>query len=521
MKAPMRNILLLLLLTLAPALLADSADLQFTSFNTTKNVLQASERFTVTMRWRNNGPDAATGVVVTVGSGSGAFVTTGSGTSGWPCEPTFGNEGFACRGTLAVGHEAEMVVTMLAPSRGGSWTLRANIAATTPDPQPGNNSAQSVLELVGRPATSQSDLKIVPASQSFDAAKGARITIPLVVRNDGEPAEDVMVSLAFEPQTLIPIGASGSGWTCFNATHSPWLVLCSRPELRVGIEAPILVDVPALPQHDAVYRFHARVVAEGIHDAVPGNELATATVRVGSPVTYSRLLIPLIPNQTPGANNALWKAETMLLIRSDTQIGLSPELCDFIQVCSPVIQHWPLRKPFELQAMFSDDRGGMFLYTRTDDMPKLDANSRVYDLARLEETAGSEIPIPRESDFVATTISLLGIPVAPQYRHTLRVYDFDGSAGARVVVRVYANGEETPRANTIQTLTLSPRARRFTEHQLPTHPAYLQIDPAQLLSLADVTSLRVDVEPLDGSKIWAFVSLTNNDTHHVTTFSAQ
>ncbi|HEX2061185.1 MAG TPA: hypothetical protein VHK90_10625, partial [Thermoanaerobaculia bacterium] len=383
----MRKIVLLLLLTLAPALFAQSADLQFTAFSTTKTVLQASERLTVNMRWRNNGPDTANDVVVTVGSGSGAFVTTGSGTSGWPCEPTFGNEGFACRGTLAAGNEAEMVVTMLAPSRGGSWTLRANIAASTHDPQPGNNTAQTILELVGRPVTEQGDLRIAPLTQTIDAARGARITIPLTVT--GEGAEDVIVSLGFEPQSLIPITASGNGWTCFNATHSPWLVLCSRPELRVGVEAPILVDVPALPQQDAVYRFHARVVAEGTHDAVPGNELATATVRVGSPVTYSRLLIPLIPNQTPGANNALWKAETMLLIRSDTQIELRPGQCDFFQVCSPVIENWPLRKPFELEARFPDDRGGMFLYTRTEDMAKLDANSRVYDLARLEQTAGS------------------------------------------------------------------------------------------------------------------------------------
>lgn len=50
----------------------------------------------------------------------------------------------------------------------------------------------------------------------------------------------------------------------------------------------------------------------------------------------------------------------------------------------------------------------------------------------------------------------------------------------------------------------------------------LQIDPAQLANLDGADMMRVDVEPLTpGIKIWAFVSVTDNDTHHVTTFSAQ
>jgi hypothetical protein len=70
----------------------------------------------------------------------------------------------------------------------------------------------------------------------------------------------------------------------------------------------------------------------------------------------------------------------------------------------------------------------------------------VWDLSRAAETAGSEIPIVRENRFTTGTIALLGIPVAPHYRHTLRVYDFDGHTGSRVAIRVYANDELDPRA---------------------------------------------------------------------------
>jgi hypothetical protein len=124
----------------------------------------------------------------------------------------------------------------------------------------------------------------------------------------------------------------------------------------------------------------------------------------------------------------------------------------------------------------------------------------------------------REHEFVSHTISLLGIPVAPQYRHTLRVYDFDGRGGAQVAIRIYANDETVPRASVVRALT-HPDAPQPTR---PYHPGYLQLDLGQVLSLTGIDSLRVDVEPIDaGLRLWSFVSVTNNDTHHVTTFSAQ
>jgi hypothetical protein len=42
------------------------------------------------------------------------------------------------------------------------------------------------------------------------------------------------------------------------------------------------------------------------------------------------------------------------------------------------------------------------------------------------------------------------------------------------------------------------------------------------MSLQGIDTLRVDVRPItEGTRIWSFVSVTNNETHHVTTFSAQ
>ena len=56
----------------------------------------------------------------------------------------------------------------------------------------------------------------------------------------------------------------------------------------------------------------------------------------------------------------------------------------------------------------------------------------------------------------------------------------------------------------------------------PVQPATIQLEIGQLLALGGIDTLRVDVEPLDPTvRLWSFVSVTNNDTHHVTTFSSR
>jgi hypothetical protein len=90
-----------------------------------------------------------------------------------------------------------------------------------------------------------------------------------------------------------------------------------------------------------------------------------------------------------------------------------------------------------------------------------------------------------------------------------------------VAIRVYANDETEPRAHVVRTLSVQT-GETVTDASLPLVPAYLQLDPGTLGSLEGASTIRVEVEPLDaGLRLWSFVSVTNNQTHHVTTFSAQ
>jgi hypothetical protein len=500
---------------------AETADVQILWLRTTKTSVATGERFTASMRWRNAGPDIARDVVATMGRNSGAFLLTGAGTSGWVCEPMFGGDGFACRGGLPPGGEAEMVVTMLAPSEVIPFVVNGRVATTSLDTQPSNDTATAPVELT--PATNVADLFLGPESQVLESTAGAPFTIPILIRNNGPAtAHRLTAALSFEPGELIPIDATGAGWQCEHATHSPQLAVCTLDSLASGAIAPITVRGNA-PSADGVFRLYARVAAEGTRDASFLN-LSTAEVRIGAaPAEWSRILVPLIPVQTAGSGGSLWTAHTTALMRA--ALDVKPNTCDVDSANCSTRPDLPVNRAFDAGAfdiLGLDDRdfGGQFLFVPKTDAAQFHLNSRVWDSNRETQTAGSEIPIAREEDFTSSTIELLGIPVATDYRNTLRVYDLDGRNGARVAIRVFANDETVPRASSVRTLSISAFARSTTDRHLSTHPAYLQIDPAVLLPLVGITTMRIEVEPLDeGLRIWSFLSLTNNATHHVTTFT--
>jgi hypothetical protein len=74
----------------------------------------------------------------------------------------------------------------------------------------------------------------------------------------------------------------------------------------------------------------------------------------------------------------------------------------------------------------------------------------------------------------------------------------------------------------VRELRLPPDAGTTTSVLLPTRPAYLDLDLASLTALDGLESVRVEVEPVAAqTKLWAFMTITNNDTHHVTIVSPQ
>jgi hypothetical protein len=519
----MRKIFLVLSLLAASSLFAQNADLRITAFNfsTGDSLSQTGQRFQLELRWINDGPAPARNVNVVVTGSPVPFYVLSVATSGWPCYPTPDGTSFSCQNPqLNPGADGVLLLQMLAPPTAGPFTLRANLFSAENDPQPSNNSAERTFELA---ATQSVDLALSPSTQTFVATAGAPVAMPVNVTNNGDRRIDTVIAYVSIPLTdnLASFDVQGAGWTCGHLAYGPQAVICTRRDLEPGQSAPLTITTNA-PASEGSLTVTTRIRGEGHSDPFTSNDIATTTVRVGEdtppPVQeWSRILLPLIGADVPGTNNALWRTEVTGLISNDTPIEIRPLACE---QCPPVVL--PVRRPFDVYheglAGFLPSGIGQFLYVRTADEAKLHLNSRVYDVSRTAQTAGSEIPIARGNDFTSGPVSLLGIPVAPHYRHTLRVYDLDGHTG-QVLIRLYADGATSPRATVVSNLSV-PQGARMTAEGLPTHPGVIQLELGQLTPLAGISTLRVDIEPVTpGLRLWSFVSVTNNETHHVTTFS--
>ncbi len=524
----MRKLLAALSLALAPALFAQTADLQITDYTINRAPTHTGERFTLAMRWRNNGPDAARNVRVELVGTPTPFVILNVATSGWPCYPAADGSMFLCQNaTLAAGAEAELVIQMLTPPTAGSFVLRASITSALPDSNLTNNTAETTLPLVASPVA---DLSITPSAQLQMANPGDEVTMQLDVANESDRSIDRLIAYLAVPVTndQPEFTADGAGWSCGQLAFGPQAVLCTRSRLDAGAHAPITVTTHGTEMNGS-FTIYARVRGEAHSDPFTLNDAATLTVKVGEddpppppPPAWKARLLPVLGADIPGSGGALWRTEVTALLLDNMALAIRPNVCDFAQVCgSPQL---PLFVPFNAYGArmigFLDGAVGQFVYVRDEFDAKLHMNVRVYDVARQEETAGSEVAIPREDDFTGSLVSIVGIPVAPQYRHTLRVYDLDARNGGQVQIRIYANQETTPRTTFVRTLTVPAGATMLAGIDRPSHPGVIQLELGQHLDLTGLQSLRVDVEPLDaGLRLWSFVSVTNNDTHHVTTFS--
>jgi len=229
---------------------------------------------------------------------------------------------------------------------------------------------------------------------------------------------------------------------------------------------------------------------------------------------YERLMVPIVANDAPGAFGSRWTSETWLANDGSTPAPFNAPACERPEVTEFCFGPLPVNPgaavrvlayaPVSIPAAFID-------------VPRsLDAtvalHSRMQDTSRQAQTWGTEIPIVREDDF-ASRVTLLDVPTDARFRVMLRTYGSDDSA-TPVRVRVYALTGQEPLLDVARTLAPSPSAGRG----FPQWPAYDQIALLDAWpQLAATDTLRITIDSLDASKkVWAFASVTNNETQHVT-----
>ena len=233
-------------------------------------------------------------------------------------------------------------------------------------------------------------------------------------------------------------------------------------------------------------------------------------------VEFERVLLPIILNsEVPGAFGSRWTSDLLVRNDNDEPVIVTPSLspCPIECATGAVSPHVSLRPAVSLRFPYP----GAFLFVSRPGNARVSFNLRVLDVSRQALTWGTEIPVVREKDVRTDAITLLNVPTDSRFHTMLRVYDFDGAADDQVRLRIYAANDQTAFADSIVTLR-SPSG-------LPEPiPGYAQIgnltDTYPQLVSAD--RLRIEITPVtQGVRFWAFVSVTNNDTQHVTTITPQ
>lgn len=161
--------------------------------------------------------------------------------------------------------------------------------------------------------------------------------------------------------------------------------------------------------------------------------------------------------------------------------------------------------------------GGALVFTPRDFASSIRFGARVRDGARESDDWGTEVPVIRESQFRSGEFSLLNIPLDSRFRLLLRVYGVD-SVDDNVTIRATAN-DGTAAVRSFPLHSTTPCA--FATPCVSIDPAFTSLDPlAAFPEMAGKSTMRLDMYT-SRQRSWAFVTITNNATQHVTIVTPQ
>ena len=232
------------------------------------------------------------------------------------------------------------------------------------------------------------------------------------------------------------------------------------------------------------------------------------------------LLLPIVSNQAPGAHGSLWVTEVYVHNSGTAEATVNLEYCT---------QGFCLRGGIGVDAgrtlLLPNDRllghalsgqPGVVVYVPKAELPRVSLNLRVRDLSRQSLTWGTELPVVRRSQYYARPFRLINVPLDERFRQTLRVYSAKSINGALFRARIL----DTQTGSVLSTQEFRTELTFITYYE--EIPAALQInDVAERFGLPrDNRTVIIEIEPVTPNALfWAFVSITNNETQHVTTIT--
>jgi hypothetical protein len=223
--------------------------------------------------------------------------------------------------------------------------------------------------------------------------------------------------------------------------------------------------------------------------------------------TTLRALVPIgVGEEIPGVFGSRWMAFLNLYNMGTTNVrSCTGGIATRPEYAPGTTTHYPAPKESLGQGAFICIQGS------PDDVV---LNLRIQDLSRQALTWGTEIPVVYEKDVRTQSLALVNVPTDERFRQTLRIYDWDGNRGEAFRLRI-RNRQGI--VLTDEVLTPIPAPDPLFQPHLPgyTEVSWLAGTYPQIMTEEQVT---LEISPVNPAvRFWAFVSVTNNETQHVTT----
>ncbi|HEX2120261.1 MAG TPA: hypothetical protein VHL59_01340 [Thermoanaerobaculia bacterium] len=313
--------------------------------------------------------------------------------------------------------------------------------------------------------------------------------------------------------SVAPSFASTRGGSEVRVTDDSFCNARSPQVIVDGTSVPVRVDgctlVATLQPH-----------AAGVVDVVVHNE--TDIRRVRSAVRYldpgeapdddvfERVLVPLLYIGA-GAFGSQWTTQAELFHRGAIPMPWFPDVarprCDFFPGCEDVVQPndtIPL-------TVYGQRSNGLVLFLPRELARDIHFGAIVRDVSREQTSWGAQLPIVREKDFRSGEIVLPNVVVDPRYRSMLRIYGVDG-VGTQVQVQ----------ASDSQPIVVTLGGPCTETPCNSNEPAFASLDVASTFRGLVGRATTLVIRPADGvHRLWAFASITNNDSQHVTVITPQ
>lgn len=299
-----------------------------------------------------------------------------------------------------------------------------------------------------------------------------------------------------------------------------------------GQEAAVIdvasTQVRAIAPPHAAGTVDVRVTDPRSGDGILPNAFRYAEDAVTTPADYVQYLVPLATSRVQGAYGSSWTSE--LTVLNTTSVPVTPvwNYCQpNVSPCPP-----PFLQPQSASKRYiggaGDGREGAFIY-----VPKFYASSialaeRVRDESKNAGSYGTEIPVVRVAgDFTSfehPVANLIDIPTDARYRAMLRIYS---AADYPITASVQVRSQDTGAVLSTEDVALAgvTYLNGIVPPLFPMNPAYAQRDLLTAAVRGSAERIRITVEarawnllisPTPVLPVYAFVSITNNDTQQVT-----